>query len=49
MEKNVEKKLEILTIYITHTHKMTEIEPFEDLNTSTITMMVYSNLSFDLM
>ena len=28
---------------------MTEIVPFEDLNKSTITMMVYSNLSFDLM
>ena len=28
---------------------MTEIIPFEDLNTSTITMMVYSNLTFDLM
>ena len=28
---------------------MTEIEPFEDLITSTITMMMYSNLSYDLM
>ena len=37
-----------LTIYIyfSQTH---EIVPFEDLNRSTVTMMVYSNLSFDLM
>ena len=43
------RKWEILAIYITHTRKMTEIEPFENLNTSTITMMVYLNLTFDLM